>query len=133
MNCAHEGNINPEESSNAPFDPVDDAEDAETQGDFDEAETNDVIGLRGYAPLYRRIGSSGTKAFDVLSDTCVDPFRGEKGAREADSLFRLISTSLRIPKSRRVERLLRPEQRYSRPNRSLCRILFCSIVAVTRR
>ena len=94
MNCAYEGNIDPEENGDAPFNPIDDTEDAETQGDFDEPETSNVLGLRGNAPLYRRIGSGGTKAFDMLSNTCVNPFRGEKGAREADGLFRLISTSL---------------------------------------
>ena len=94
MNCAHERDIDPEETSDAPFDPVDNTEDAKTQGDFDEPETDDVIGLRGYAPLYPRIGFGGIKAFDMLSKTCVDPLCGDKGAREADDLFRLFSTSL---------------------------------------
>lgn len=109
MNCANERNIDPEENSDAPFDPVDDTEDAETQGDFDEPETSDVFGLRDYAPFYRRIGSGDIKALDMLSETCADPFCGDKGAWEANGLFRLISTSRWIPKYRSVESLLRPE------------------------
>ncbi len=94
MDSAYECNIDPEEDSDAPFNPIDNTEDAKTQRDLDESKTNNVVCLRGYAPLYRCKASIGTEAFDVLSKTCVDPFGGQKGSREADDLFRLINTSI---------------------------------------
>lgn len=87
MDGAHERNIDPEEGSDAPFNPIDNTEDAETQRNFDESKTGDVEGLCGHAPLDRCKSSSGTEAFDVLSKTCLDPFGGDKGTGEADDLF----------------------------------------------
>ena len=69
MNSSHKPNINPKESSDAPFNPTDNTEDTKTHRDLDKSKTDDVKGLRGYAPLYRRIGSIRTDAFDVLSQT----------------------------------------------------------------
>lgn len=133
VNSAHERDVDPEESSDAPFNPIDNTEDAKTQRGFDESETDDVLGLRGDAPLYRCISSGGTETFDVLSKTCVNPFGDEKGIWEADDLLRLISTSICMPHPRTVESLRRSRRRCSRPNRTLCRTLFYSTVAATRQ
>lgn len=51
MDSAHNHNIDPEESRDAPFNPIDNTEDAKTQRDFDQPKTGDVKSLRGYAPL----------------------------------------------------------------------------------
>lgn len=96
---AYESNIDPEESSDAPFNPVDNTEDAKTQRDFDESKADDVMGLRSYTPLYGGISSTRTETFDVLSKTCVDPFGGDKGPREADDLYRSINSSLWLSSS----------------------------------
>ena len=50
-----------------------------------------MVGLRSYAPLLRSISSSGTEAFDVLSKTCMNPLRHEKGVWKADDLFHVVS------------------------------------------
>lgn len=94
MDSAHERNVDPEESSDAPFNPIDYTEDAKTQRDFDESETGDVTGLRGYAPLHRCRSSGGTKAFDVFSKTRVNPFCGKKWAGKTNDLLRLINPRL---------------------------------------
>ena len=94
MDSAHERNVDPEESSDAPFNSIDNTKDTKTQRYFDESHAYDVRGLRGYAPLHRCRGFGRTEAFDVLSKTCVNPFCGKKWAGKAKGLLQLISTRL---------------------------------------
>ena len=91
VNSAHKDNVDPKEGSDAPFNSINDTEDTKTQRDFDKSKADNVMGLRSYAPLLRSISSSGTEAFDVLSKTCMNPLRYEKGVWKADDLFHVVS------------------------------------------
>ena len=91
VNSAHQDNIDPEEGSDGPLNSINNTEDTKTQRDFNQSKADNVMGLRSYAPLLRCISSSGTEAFDMLSETYIDPFRDEKGVRKADDLFHVVS------------------------------------------
>ena len=97
----HNRNIRPEESRDAPLHSVDNTKNTKTHGYFDEPKTDDVFGLRRYAPFHCCVSSSGTEALNVLSKTSVYPLRDEKGVWQADNLLRLVSISLNA-ESRRV-------------------------------
>lgn len=68
MDSAHNGDVDPEEGSDASFNSIDNAEDVKTQRHLDQCKTDNMEGLRSYTPLQRCMSSSGTEALDVLSE-----------------------------------------------------------------
>ena len=91
VDSAHQGNVDPEEGSDGLLDSINNTKDTETQRGFDQSKADNVMSLCSYAPLLRCISSSGTEAFDVLSKTCMNPFRDEKGVWKADDLLHVVS------------------------------------------